>query len=32
MSGGARYYNEQKGTDVEVLGWDGPDTKERRPS
>jgi basic membrane protein A len=24
---GARYYNEQKGTDVEVLGWD-PDTKE----
>ena len=24
---GARYYNEQKGTDVQVLGWD-PDTKE----
>jgi len=24
---GARYYNEQKGTDVEVLGWN-PDTKE----
>jgi basic membrane protein A len=24
---GARYYNEQNGTDVQVLGWD-PDTKE----
>jgi basic membrane protein A len=24
---GARYYNEQKGTDVQVLGWD-PDTRE----